>query len=76
MKAVWTGSKMGADMTKEPFGWEPLLRKWSQEWLTCAKFASILPKEVIESGWLGYPGASEEQIAGPEQRLGVMTSCE
>jgi SMI1 / KNR4 family (SUKH-1) len=29
----------------------------------------ISPK-VIESGWLGYPGATEDQIAGLEARLG------
>jgi hypothetical protein len=27
--------------------------------------------EVIASGWLGYPGASEEQMASAEQRLGM-----
>lgn len=29
-----------------------------------------LPDEVIESEWLGYPGASEEQIVAAETRLG------
>src|SRR5215467_13009976 len=57
-------------MTKEPIGWEPPLRTWSQEWLTSAEFASTLPEEVISSGWLGCPGASKEPIASAEQRLG------
>jgi hypothetical protein len=30
-----------------------------------------LPPEVIESGWFGYPGATEEQIAQAEARLGT-----
>jgi hypothetical protein len=31
-----------------------------------------LPQEVIESGWLGYPGAHENQLARAEARLGAM----
>jgi hypothetical protein len=54
----------------EPFNWEPLLRIWSQEWLTRAEYASTLPKDDIESGWLGYPGARKGRIASAEQRLG------
>lgn len=30
-----------------------------------------LPGDVIESEWLGYPGASEEQIVAAETRLGT-----
>lgn len=30
-----------------------------------------LPPQVIQSGWLGYPGATEEQIAHAEARLGI-----
>jgi SMI1/KNR4 family protein SUKH-1/HEAT repeat protein len=54
------------------FAWEPLLNTWSQEWLNVREYTVEAPDEVIESGWLGYPGASEEQIAGAEQRLGTI----
>ena len=35
------------------------------------KIPKILSPEVIESKWLGYPGASEAQIATVENRLGI-----
>src|SRR5690348_3068174 len=50
-------------VAEKSFAWEPLLRTWGQEWLTSAEYRSVLSDEVIASGWLGYPGASEEQIA-------------
>jgi hypothetical protein len=53
------------------FAWEPLLNTWSQEWLSVQEYVVELPDDVIESGWLGFPGASEEQIASAEQRLGA-----
>jgi hypothetical protein len=54
------------------FDWERFLRQWSQE-LIASMGAELetLPAEVIESGWLGYPGATEEQIAQVETRLGT-----
>jgi cell wall assembly regulator SMI1 len=52
--------------------WRPLLEQWSQEILASdADYWQSLPEEVIASGWLGYPGATEEQIAVAEQRLGT-----
>ena len=53
------------------FDWESFLRRWNQELLgSTAADPTDLPPEVIESGWLGYPGATEEQITQAEARLG------
>lgn len=64
------------------YDWDGLMTRWSQEMLQSQYFADIvqLPDleypdtaspEVITSGWLGYAGASEEQIAAAEKRLGM-----
>jgi hypothetical protein len=54
----------------DTFDWESFLRRWSREILKSLGNASDkLPPEAIESGWLGYPGATEEQIARAEARL-------
>ncbi|MGQ4647029.1 SMI1/KNR4 family protein [Lyngbya aestuarii] len=54
------------------FNWKSFLRQWSRDWLEFKRNdPEGLPPEVIESGWLGYPGATEEQIAGAEIRLGT-----
>ncbi|WP_416666372.1 SMI1/KNR4 family protein [Egbenema bharatensis] len=54
------------------FDWERFLRRWSQEILETLDYAQEqLPPEVIERGWLGYPGATEAQIAQAEVRLGT-----
>ena len=52
------------------FNWLPLLERWSRQWLNVREYITELPDEVIESGWLGYPGASEQQIHDLEQRFG------
>src|SRR5690349_11001386 len=64
-------NETSVSMTEKSFAWEPLLRSWSQEWLTSAEYRSVLSDEVIASGWLGYPAANKEQIARVEQRLGI-----
>ncbi len=52
------------------FNWEYFLKRWSRELLeSMGEERSKLPTEVIQSGWLGYPGATEEQIARAEARL-------
>ena len=52
------------------FNWERFLKRWSQELLkSMGEERFKLPLEVIQSGWLGYPGASEEQITCTEARL-------
>lgn len=55
------------------FNWQPLLQEFSQK-LTAAmrqKQQQDLPPEVLASGWLGCPGASEELIIQSEARLGT-----
>jgi hypothetical protein len=52
------------------FNWERFLRQWSQDLIESVGNASApLPQEVIHSVWLGYPGATEEQIIRAEARL-------
>ncbi|GAB4199138.1 MAG: hypothetical protein Fur006_49540 [Coleofasciculaceae cyanobacterium] len=54
------------------FNWERFLKRWSQELLkSMGEERFKLPLEVLQSGWLGYPGASEEQIACTEARLAI-----
>jgi hypothetical protein len=54
------------------FNWENFLRRWSQDLLESMQHdQQQLPIEVIKSGWLGYPGATEEQISRAEYRLGT-----
>ena len=55
------------------FDWATFLQQWSRvilESMTDADKA-CLPQEILDSGWFGYPGATEEQIARAEARLGV-----
>ncbi|PSB24196.1 SMI1/KNR4 family protein [Stenomitos frigidus] len=54
------------------FDWERFLKRWSQEIIGAIGDApTFLPPEVLKSGWLGYPGATEKQIAHTEARLGA-----
>jgi SMI1 / KNR4 family (SUKH-1) len=54
------------------YAWRPLLEHWGEEILASdAAYRQSLPEEVVTSGWLGYPGATEEEIAAAEQRLGT-----
>ena len=54
------------------FDWESFLRQWSQELIESIQDEqNQLPLEVVESNWLGYPGATEEQINRAETRLEV-----
>ncbi len=52
------------------YDWKPFLEQWSRE-LIAADHADLrrLPAEVVASGWVGYPGATEHQIAALEARL-------
>lgn len=52
------------------FPWRSFLERWSREWLQIEEFVLDQPDEVVESGWLGAPGASEETIRALEERLG------
>lgn len=55
------------------FDWDHFLHRWSQVILESMddEEKQQLPDEVLSSGWLGYPGATEEQIFRAESRLGV-----
>ena len=50
--------------------WRPFLETWSRE-LIEAGASPDLPAEVMESGWLGFPGATDEQLGLAEARLGI-----
>lgn len=52
------------------FPWKELLTEWNKELLEDVEFIESLPTEVVASGWLGYPGATETEIAEAEARLG------
>lgn len=56
-------------MTK--FDWENLLKEFSQKLIADLneRRKAEIPSEVIQSGWLGYPGATEKQITQAEARL-------
>lgn len=53
------------------FDWQELLTQWSKELIEANEFIEDISPEVITSGWLGYPGATEDQIAQAETRLGT-----
>ena len=50
--------------------WRSFLETWSRE-LIEAGASPDLPTEVVESGWLGFPGATDEQLSLAEARLGI-----
>ena len=52
------------------FRWTDLLTQWSTD-LINSKYGVDLPPDVIARGWLGYPGATEEQLMAVEHRLGI-----
>lgn len=58
------------DVGPSPYPWRPLLERWSRQWLQVRDYAVELPDQVIETGWLGYPGATAQQVRELEQRLG------
>lgn len=53
------------------FDWPGFLRAWSAEVLAMPNVAVDLAPEVVATGWLGYPGASEAQLSRVEARLGL-----
>jgi hypothetical protein len=52
------------------YAWRPFLEEWSHEILAVPKYRQRLPPEVIASGWLGFPGATQDELEQLEQRLG------
>ncbi len=63
-------------MTAEHFNWHEFLAQWSRTLLTDeeikADVLDLLPAGTADAEWLGYTGASEEQIARAEARLGTV----
>lgn len=53
------------------YDWRGLLTQLSSDLLASDEFRDEVPPEVVAAGWLGYPGATEEQIAAAEARLGT-----
>lgn len=53
------------------YDWTLFLARWSKELLASENVEYYqLPFNAIASGWLGYPGAADEQLASAESRLG------
>jgi hypothetical protein len=48
------------------FDWKGFLMEWNKELLGDVEFVESLPTDVVASGWLGYPGATETEIAEAE----------
>ncbi len=55
----------------ETFDWLSFLKQWSEEMLDAADSVEDLPQEAVETRWLGFPGATEEQVKAAEERLGM-----
>ena len=53
------------------FDWKDLMTQWNRELLADEEIRAELPPEVMASGWMGYPGATAEQIKQLEARLGA-----
>lgn len=57
------------------YGWHELLSAWSRELIDIAEeddeLREELSPEIAATGWLGFPGATDEQITAAEDRLCV-----
>jgi len=54
------------------YDWRPFLEQLSRAVLESPYAESYdIPPDVVASGWLGFPGATEEQIVAAEARLGT-----
>jgi hypothetical protein len=62
---------MKKDKDGSHYDWRVLLTEWSAALLESNDLNDEPPPEAIKNGWLGYPGATEEQIRLAEERLGV-----
>jgi hypothetical protein len=59
---------MGKEMS---FDWKTFLADFGLELLQNNEIRESVPEEVIESGWMGFPGATEAEIEELDNRLGV-----
>jgi hypothetical protein len=57
-------------MTTE-FDWQQFLEGYNREILATEEFRALLPAHVLASEWLGFPGASSDEIIATEERLKV-----
>jgi hypothetical protein len=55
----------------ERFDWQSFLREFSQQLADDDRIRDVLSETELESGWLGRDGASPQQIAQLERRLGA-----
>lgn len=62
---------MGNAAELNTFNWQKFLAQWSHDFIAYSRDSGQLSNEILESGWLGYPGATDEQIAQAEARLNV-----
>jgi hypothetical protein len=53
------------------YAWPELMQPWNTELLADAQIREMLEPDVVASGWLGFPGATPEEIAAAETRLGT-----
>src|SRR5262249_55240455 len=51
--------------------WRRVLTRFSPEHLADEQICSLLPREVVSAGWLGFPPATQTQIKALEKRLGT-----
>lgn len=53
------------------YNWQPFLEEFSRELLADEAIRERLADDVVQSGWLGYDPATQQQIDELEQRLGT-----
>jgi hypothetical protein len=53
------------------YAWPELMRPWNAELLADPQIRELLEPDVIDSGWLGFAGASEAELQAAEARLGL-----
>jgi hypothetical protein len=49
--------------------WRTFLSEYNGELLSYEEVVEAIPRKIITAGWLGYPGASEDEIQATETRL-------
>jgi len=47
-----------------------VLKNWSQKLIHLPENTGKIPEEMVESRWLGYPGATEAELDQNERRIG------
>jgi hypothetical protein len=51
--------------------WRTFLAEYNGELLSYEEVVEAIPRELLKAGWLGYAGASEEEVTAAETRLAV-----